>query len=280
MVISGIIQAIGFRPFINKEARKRALIGWVRNVKDSVDMVVQGEAQIVRDFILALDSSPIRPFLGRYNKLTLEPDHLTRQYREDRDKGCVIIAFQDHNDKPPSNPRPFHANGHTLSLVREVTTQTEWHGNKPVTPPEVSGREEMYNITLAALDSIPDLDARLVPPADDLAELGNFYMARSPQELGYFRVSYIPPDTRLCAPCEADTLQAGRNPRRYHYPYVVCAECGPRYTIIRTTPYDRDKTNMGADAKAGKAFDRVNPSSNPLDEFVNFEFCSDCEQRE
>lgn len=47
------------------------------------------------------------------------------------------------------------------------------------------------------------------------------------------------------APCEA-CLKEIQNPenRRFHYGFTNCTNCGPRYTIIESTPYDRDKTSM------------------------------------
>ena len=47
------------------------------------------------------------------------------------------------------------------------------------------------------------------------------------------------------APCEA-CLQEIQDPenRRFHYGFTNCTNCGPRYTIIESTPYDRDKTSM------------------------------------
>lgn len=53
---------------------------------------------------------------------------------------------------------------------------------------------------------------------------------------------FFPADIAICSRC----LEELRNPedRRYRYPYISCAECGPRYTIIRELPYDRWTTTM------------------------------------
>jgi hydrogenase maturation protein HypF len=59
------------------------------------------------------------------------------------------------------------------------------------------------------------------------------------------------PDLALCDACRAELLDL--NNRRYHYPFINCTNCGPRYSIILDIPYDRCHTTMR-----------------------DFEFCADC----
>ncbi|WP_297899125.1 carbamoyltransferase HypF [Methanobrevibacter sp.] len=65
--------------------------------------------------------------------------------------------------------------------------------------------------------------------------------------------SIIPPDLAICDNC----LKEINDPtnRRYKYPFTACTDCGPRFTIIESIPYDRSRTTM--------------------DEFP---FCSECDE--
>jgi hydrogenase maturation protein HypF len=52
----------------------------------------------------------------------------------------------------------------------------------------------------------------------------------------------IPADVGPCDECRAEL--ADPQNRRYRYPFINCIACGPRYTIVRDLPYDRDRTTM------------------------------------
>lgn len=53
---------------------------------------------------------------------------------------------------------------------------------------------------------------------------------------------FIPPDTAICDECIKEIRD--KMNRRYIYPFTNCTSCGPRYSIIKTLPYDRANTSM------------------------------------
>ena len=54
----------------------------------------------------------------------------------------------------------------------------------------------------------------------------------------------VSPDVATCAACLTDLFDPSN--RRFHYPFVTCATCGPRLTIVIGVPYDRERTSMAA----------------------------------
>jgi hydrogenase maturation protein HypF len=109
---------------------------------------------------------------------------------------------------------------------------------------EVQGNDdavERFEVALAtSLPAAARLDrvdgADVVPVPGESA----FRIAESVADV--FAFPPIPPDLPLCADCRRELLDP-RN-RRYLYPFITCTQCGPRYSIVETTPFDRETTSM------------------------------------
>lgn len=86
----------------------------------------------------------------------------------------------------------------------------------------------------ARLESVRETSVPAVP------EEAEFRIRQS--EADRFAFPPIPPDLPLCADCARELLDP-RN-RRYLYPFITCTQCGPRYSIVERTPFDRENTSM------------------------------------
>jgi hydrogenase maturation protein HypF len=97
------------------------------------------------------------------------------------------------------------------------------------------------------LKSITDL----APPAADIFNLKIHPDSRNGEDAFIIipsrdeesAITEISPDIAVCQECLSDM---DRQWHRKDYPLVNCTNCGPRFTIIRGLPYDREKTSMAA----------------------------------
>jgi hydrogenase maturation protein HypF len=108
---------------------------------------------------------------------------------------------------------------------------------------EVEGAQELLHEFLLRTTSekpprafVQSLEYSLLDPAGFTS-----FEIRASDETGE-KTALVLPDVGTCPDCLADFTNPSN--RRYLYPFTNCTNCGPRYSIIRSLPYDRANTTM------------------------------------
>ena len=110
---------------------------------------------------------------------------------------------------------------------------------------EAEGRPEALDALVAVLYRRPPplADVEAVEAVAVPCEGGDRFAIRA-SEVGSGTDARVSADVAPCARCLAEV----RDPadRRFQYPFTNCTDCGPRYTIVRSVPYDRPRTTMAS----------------------------------
>jgi len=106
-------------------------------------------------------------------------------------------------------------------------------------------------------DAVPDFIRRLPaesPPLSNIVDIAitqlppqgyrEFSIQASRELAGNGPFTLVSPDVSVCDDCYHEMMDPAD--RRYRYPFINCTNCGPRYSIIRSVPYDRPNTTMAA----------------------------------
>lgn len=108
---------------------------------------------------------------------------------------------------------------------------------------EAEGNSEVLDIFLGRLTAekpeqshIDNLESEYIEPVNDQE-----FVIRS--SVGGEKTALILPDLSTCNDCLQEIFT--QSDRRYHYPFTNCTNCGPRYSIMNSLPYDRPHTTMG-----------------------------------
>jgi hydrogenase maturation protein HypF len=134
---------------------------------------------------------------------------------------------------------------------RPFVYRLAWSGDFPgacATPP---GRDHRDPGTAEQVEAFAtDLREKL-PPLARILSLTSCDLPLDPSETAFVIGESAPgaghsvrisPDEATCANCLADMADPAN--RRHGYPFTNCTDCGPRYTITRSIPYDRATTSM------------------------------------
>jgi len=111
---------------------------------------------------------------------------------------------------------------------------------------ELQGEDAAISQFLARLTSSPDK-----PPLSQIESCnavdikvaeGEQQFTIAPSDGGGAILSQVTADIAVCRECLAEIED--KSDFRYHYPFINCTNCGPRYSIVKTIPYDRLNTTM------------------------------------
>lgn len=83
----------------------------------------------------------------------------------------------------------------------------------------------------------------------------------------------ISPDFAICEHCRNEI--ADKTNRRYNYAFTTCTQCGPRYSIIKQLPYDRENTSMDDFKMCSQCKQEYNDPTNRR-HFSQTNSCPDC----
>ena len=120
---------------------------------------------------------------------------------------------------------------------------------------DLAGFEDIFTANLPPLARIVTWKREILPPCG--GETG-FRILASTGGAGHQVL--ISPDVAVCADCLKDLCDPVN--RRHGYAFTNCTNCGPRYTITRSIPYDRASTSMSCFPLCAKCREEY---ENPLD---------------
>ena len=126
--------------------------------------------------------------------------------------------------------REHHLKGFVRNDSRGVTIDIEGDAGEVLR--FIDGLEER----LPPRASIQTMEVRTLEPAG----YREFKIVVSKEERE--KTSLVSPDIATCGDCLHELFD--EKDRRYRYPFTNCTNCGPRFTIVKDIPYDREKTTM------------------------------------
>jgi len=104
-----------------------------------------------------------------------------------------------------------------------------------------SGEEKQFSLLEKALKEAP-YPIEVEKMEIETLPLEYFPDFQSIESSGEPEEPLFPADIGICPDCAKELHD--KKDRHFHYPFLSCTACGPRYTIIKKLPYDRPFTTM------------------------------------
>jgi len=117
--ITGIVQGIGFRPFIYREATKRGLVGNVFNHTMGVTVEVEGDPEDISSFVSALRSSP--PPLADIHDISME------EIAPKGDREFLILESQGESQRNTLIPPDIATCEECLREIFDASNRRFWY---------------------------------------------------------------------------------------------------------------------------------------------------------
>ncbi len=105
----------------------------------------------------------------------------------------------------------------------------------------VVDNKEKMELILKSIPTLARIDNIEITKIKQTNQIFSKFTIKPSKGKGY---AEIPPDLDLCPDCVKE-LQQSKN-LRYNYFFITCTNCGPRFSIIKSTPYDRSTTSMNS----------------------------------
>jgi hydrogenase maturation protein HypF len=108
---------------------------------------------------------------------------------------------------------------------------------------EIEGGPEQCHRFIQDLPGVAPFPGRVDQSrSSDIPVLGETSFRIEASLVGERSITPIPPDVALCPECLKELFDP--DDPRYLYPFITCTLCGPRFTVVRSFPYDRERTSM------------------------------------
>ncbi|TVQ69234.1 MAG: carbamoyltransferase HypF [Balneolaceae bacterium] len=235
--VRGLVQGVGFRPFVYRLALRHRLSGWVRNADDGVVIRVDGPRGQIERFLRDLrDHPPKAAHIYEISQQSREPEHDPEHPPDhpDRDPDHQpdhdTVYGPDHHPEENPDDRP---------AFRIVRSQSRSNRITQVSP-DIAVCEE-------CLEDMHAQPHRIAYPFINCTHCGpRFTIIR---ELPYDRPATTMAPFEMCDTCRSE--YDSPVDRRFHAQPVACNTCGPQYTLLRTIRVDADSGRSGNSGHSG-----------------------------